>query len=181
MRILRGIVVSLLLASSVYLWAGSLAHAGGKVGAPNPLFYNPFEGPTVGEIQFSLPDIEEISLTAAAARAEPSTLKGINKWLDWFKKKFKVILDAPLGLPWLSIADIGLETGKTKLNIMERQNHLISEYADLLRTDRSYTVSEVTKYIYHAGGIKAITEEQIRDDLIEKAGIKNLTEHQLSD
>ncbi len=162
--------------------AGGGGVAGGGGGTEASLSNDPFAGDVVGEVQFSLPDIDEISLTAAAARAEPSTLNGLVEWLKWFKKKFQFILDTQLGLPWLGISDIGVETGKTKLTIIEKQRFLIIEYADMLR-DKSYTVSEVTNYISIAAQIKGASETQIRDALIEEAnniGIE-LTEHQLND
>ena len=182
MKLLQRIVAILVLASSVYLWAGSATHAGGGGGfRATSYLESQFEADVVGEVQFSLPDIDEISLTAAAARAEPSSLGGLIEWLKWFKEKFQLILDVPLGLPWLSISDIGKETGKTKLKIMEKQRQLI-QYADMLR-DKSFTVSEVTGYIYGAAQIEGFTKTQIRDALIEEAdnlGIE-LTEHQLND
>lgn len=157
------------------------APAGGGGGEAS-LLYDPFAGDVTGEVQFSLPDIDEISLTAAAAIAEPSSLSRLTHWLDWFKRRFQIILDSQLGLPWLGISDAGVETGKTKLIINEKQRYLIIQYADML-LDKSLTVSQATNYIYLASQIKGATKTDIRNALIEEANnmeIK-LTEHQLND
>lgn len=69
MKSLRGIVVILILASSVYLWAGSAAHAGGSTGNSSPA-YDPFEGDVVGFVQIRELELEALQAEIEAAEAE---------------------------------------------------------------------------------------------------------------